>query len=79
VTAATVEPPSARNVGERHPSRTAGIRLRSGTRIGIFSDPGSIGAMSLAVAAVLPSSERHRMPLKSQDYFGQLENVFFPM
>jgi hypothetical protein len=44
-----------------------------------FPDPGSIGATSLAATAALRGSGRRHIPLKSQDYFEQLENVFFPL
>jgi hypothetical protein len=47
-------------------------------RIVIFLIPAPI-AMSPAVTAALFSSERHGISLESQDYFEQLEIIFFPL
>jgi hypothetical protein len=69
-----------------HPSRP-GASSDPGHRFSIterdadcdYPDPGSIGTASLAATAALPGPERHHIPLKSRDYFEQLENVFFPL
>ena len=74
---AAVSHPSSLNVAQRH--RAPDHTVTEQDTDCDFPDPGLIVALSHAVVAALSWPERHGISLESQDYYEQLEIVFFPL
>jgi hypothetical protein len=79
VAATTVGPPSALNAVECHPTPSRWFTVTELDADFDFPDPGAIVAMSPALWRHCPGSERYGISLESQDYFEQLEIIFFPL